>query len=475
MKQLFGAILGAALLAASPAAAQAPTKPGAKPAAARPAPAKRLAGAVVKPAPLPDSPEIAELRRAFLFAYPIYEMLKTRDAQLARTRLAGLPNAVNMLFPKVDLADASTRDVTTPNNDTLYGSAWLDLAQGPVILEVPAMPGRYNSAALMSITTDNAAILGTRTGGQGGRYALVGPAFSGETPAGTELIRLPSNDSWLLIRVLVNGPADQEAAATALSAFRLEPTAEAPIPTTAEAPPAPNAKTFLTAVNEALQRSASNASLTNKANQFSSLGLSVNWETLPPATQELWAKSLPALRAELAGGLASIGETVQGWSYPRAGIGDYGTDDDLRAKVALGGLAALPRAEALYLSARTDKDGQPLDGGKAYRVRIPPRLPVGGFWSLTMYQQEADGSLFFVANDINRFAVGDRSKHLRYDRDASYELFVQNAKPQGERVVNWLPAPKGRFVLIFRAYLPKGEFLDGSFRLPPVEIGEAIP
>ncbi|OYX11835.1 MAG: hypothetical protein B7Z15_11070, partial [Rhizobiales bacterium 32-66-8] len=148
VKQLFGAILGAALLAASPAAAQAPSKPGAKPAAARPAPAKRLAGAVVKPAPLPDSPEIAELRRAFQFAYPIYEMLKTRDAQLARTRLAGLPNAVNMLFPKVDLADASTRDVTTPNNDMLYGSAWLDLAQGPVILEVPAMPGRYNSAAL---------------------------------------------------------------------------------------------------------------------------------------------------------------------------------------------------------------------------------------------------------------------------------------------------------------------------------------
>ena len=62
-----------------------------------------------------------------------------------------------------------------------------------------------------------------------------------------------------------------------------------------------------------------------------------------------------------------------------------------------------------------------------------------------------------------------------YERDGSYEIFVQNAMPQGERVVNWLPAPKGKFVLVFRAYLPREQMLDGSFRLPPVEEGELIP
>jgi hypothetical protein len=102
-------------------------------------------------------------------------------------------------------------------------------------------------------------------------------------------------------------------------------------------------------------------------------------------------------------------------------------------------------------------------------------MPIGAFWSLTMYEQTPDGRLFFVPNELNRYAIGDRSFHLRPERDGSYEIFVQNAMPQGERVVNWLPAPKGKFVLVFRAYLPREQMLDGSFRLPPVEEGEVIP
>ena len=52
---------------------------------------------------------------------------------------------------------------------------------------------------------------------------------------------------------------------------------------------------------------------------------------------------------------------------------------------------------------------------------------------------------------------------------------MQHGKPSGERVVNWLPAPKGKFVLMFRAYLPGAPLLDGSLRLPPVTEGEMIP
>ncbi|MBC7521369.1 MAG: DUF1254 domain-containing protein [Sandarakinorhabdus sp.] len=424
-------------------------------------------------APLPNTPEIAELRRAFRFAFPIYEILRTRGFQLDRARAAGIPNAVNFILPRLTLADAGSREVTTPNNDTLYGSAWLDLAAGPIILEVPALPGRYNSVALMSLTTDNTAILGTRTGGQGGRYAIVGPNFSGAAPAGTELVRSATNDAWLLIRVLVDGPGDVGAAAKALQGFTIT-SAEgnvAVVPTM-PAPANPDGKTFLAVVNEALARSAANTTLAGKASQFAAGGIGA---ATTPETAAMWSKYLPALRAELKGGLASIGDTVQGWSYPGAGIGDYGDDDDMRSKVALGGLAALPRVEAMYLTAKADKNGAPLDGAKPWRVILPPNLPVGAFWSLTMYEQDADGRLFFVPNVLNRYAVGNRSPQLRSNRDGSYEIFIQPTKPSGERVVNWLPSPtKGKFTLVFRAYLPRAPLLDGSFRLPPVEAGELI-
>jgi hypothetical protein len=63
---------------------------------------------------------------------------------------------------------------------------------------------------------------------------------------------------------------------------------------------------------------------------------------------------------------------------------------------------------------------------------------------------------------------------MRSNRDGSYDIFIQPTAPTGERVVNWLPSPKGKFALVWRAYLPKAELLDGSFRLPPVAVTELI-
>ncbi|WP_310497138.1 DUF1254 domain-containing protein [Sandarakinorhabdus sp.] len=471
-------ILGMILLAlgwstAMPVVA-APAKPPAKLAAK--GPLRPLAKAPAKPAApttLPDTPQVQAVRRAFRFAFPIYEIMRTRGLQLGRAEAAGFSNAVNALLPRLTLADATTREITTPNNDTLYASAWLDLSQGPVVFSVPALPGRYNSAALMTVTSDVVAVLGTRTAPQGGRYAIVGPGYTGPAPSGTELVRSPTNQAWLLVRVVVNGKDDIPAASQAILSYTMAGPGAVP-PFALATPPAPDGKAFLSVVNAVIAASGS-SDLQAKLMGIADTGLGRDWDALTPDAQALWNRAIPIMTRELRGGLADIGGTVDGWSYPPFNIAEYGDDDDLRAKVALGGLAALPRVEAVYLSARSDATGAALDGSKSWRVRIPAGLPLQAFWSLTMYQQEADGRLFFVPNPLDRFAVGDRSRHLRPDRDGSTEIFVQAQKPSGERVVNWLPAPGGKFVLVFRAYLPKAPLLDGSFRLPPVIEGEMIP
>lgn len=470
-------VMSAGLMLALALSGPAPAAPAKKPAAVAKPPAAAAAAPVApKVEPLPDTEEVQTLRKAFHLAFPIYEVMRTRAVQLKKAEEAtGIPNLVNVILPRLTLADASSREITTPNNDTLYGSAWLDLAGGPVILTVPPSNGRYNSAALMSLLTDNVAILGTRSGP--GRYAIVGPGFTGQTPEGTELVRSPTNDAWLLIRVLVTDRDDVPASAALLQSFKLEVPEgrEPPVPTTALPVTEPDAKTFLAVVNEAVERSQDNPDLIARAHRFYKQGMVGPPEAFSDETLALWDRALPALRAELKGGLAAAGEVVDGWNYPKAGIGDYGDDDQLRALIALGGLAALPRIEAMYLSARSDAAGAPLDGSKAYRVIIPAKPPTGAFWSLTMYEADPSGRLYFVANALDRFAVSSQSKHLRAERDGSYELFIQNIRPSGERVVNWLPAPKGRFVLIWRGYLPGQSLLDGSFRLPPVKEDELIP
>lgn len=192
------------------------------------------------------------VRRAFLFAFPVQIMLRTRAAALARS------GNLNRFNHRRTLSSAADRAVTTPNNDTLYSGAWLDLAGGPVQLTMPAARDRYHSAAILNLFTDNDAVLGTRSnGGAGGRILIAGPDWRGSAPRGTTLIRSRTSDAWLIVRVLVAGPADLDAARAVQSGFVLEPFADSTRTAPLTLPPGDlgDPATMIPAVNEALGRS----------------------------------------------------------------------------------------------------------------------------------------------------------------------------------------------------------------------------
>ena len=66
--------------------------------------------------------------------------------------------------------------------------------------------------------------------------------------------------------------------------------------------------------------------------------------------------------------------------------------------------------------------------------------PVDAFWSVTVYGLD----LFFVANPINRYAIGDGTSGLRYGKDGSLDVYIQHDPPIGHES-NWLPTPAGAF------------------------------
>ena len=72
---------------------------------------------------------------------------------------------------------------------------------------------------------------------------------------------------------------------------------------------------------------------------------------------------------------------------------------------------------------------------------------------------------------INRYAIGDRTPGLKTNGDGSLDIWIGHANPGPERESNWLPAPAGPFTMTLRAYLPKPEVLNGSYRLPPDDAG----
>jgi hypothetical protein len=93
--------------------------------------------------------------------------------------------------------------------------------------------------------------------------------------------------------------------------------------------------------------------------------------------------------------------------------------------------------------------------------------PVKGFWSITMYNEK----YFFVANPIDRYSISAR-QDLKANADGSIDIYIQNKSPGADKESNWLPAPKGKFILMMRLYWPDENppsILDGSWVIPQVK------
>ena len=87
---------------------------------------------------------------------------------------------------------------------------------------------------------------------------------------------------------------------------------------------------------------------------------------------------------------------------------------------------------------------------------------VNAFCSFTFYDAEG----FQVANELDRFAIGDLDS-LRFNDDGSLDILNQHEKPK-EGTSNWPTAPEGGFTLCAPPYYPKPEALDGTWSPPAV-------
>lgn len=405
----------------------------------------------------------AGVEAAFLYAFPLYEIARTGQNRAAQPGL-------NKLGHRATLADHTMRQITAPNNDTIYSSAQLELSNGPMEVVSPTDTQRYFNITFMDALTDNFAGIGTRlTNGQGGRFWIAGPTWTGAAPAGVTVLRSSTNDVWMLARIVVDGPADLPAAKALQQQIVLKPVTDAAArPFGVKATSSDDAANFLAVVNDMLARSGGNLGHMARANTYTKVGVGPG--VTPTAEQlAMWTSYMPKGIAKLKEKFLFRDLMLDGWGYQEPGVGEAASSDLLRSAIALGGLAALPEAEAMYFQATTDGAGVDLTGANKYVWRVPPGgVPAGAFWSLTMYQVEPDGRFFFTQNPINRFSVGDRTEGLVKNADGSIDILIQRDQPTGPLAANWLPAPAGAIRLSLRAYLPKRELRDRKWKVPPV-------
>jgi hypothetical protein len=140
-----------------------------------------------------------------------------------------------------------------------------------------------------------------------------------------------------------------------------------------------------------------------------------------------------------------------------------------RMAAAVNGIYGNSKQEAMYPIFSLDADGQKLEGSQRYTLRFAPDQlpPVNAFWSLTMY--ELPESLL-VANPINRYLLNSPMlPQFKRDADGGVTLHIQNESPGKNKEANWLPAPKGPFVMFLRLYSPKEEALEGKWTAPALQ------
>jgi len=398
---------------------------------------------------------------AWRFTLPLIEISTTRS----RGQMNG--SQMNVFGHMRRLADHRARAVTTPNNDTFYSTAQVDLSRGPVTVTLPPTGDRYLSLQLMDAYTNSFAILGTRTTGNGGgTFTLVGP---GDAAEGVQVVRCPTVHVWALARILVDGPHDVEAAKAVQQGISMQgPAAETPGPF---AHRGASWRDYFTSAAQLLKLNPPMVTDRAEVALMAALGLE---DFRPdrfsePEVAAIEAGIAEARAASKRGGLSGAG-FVEGWSYPSARLGDFGQDYALRAAVAVSGLAALTPIEAMYMRAQGDLPGALFEGLQNWVLHFPAEAlpPVKSFWSLSLYEATEDGQFYFTDNPINRYAIGDRTEGLTFNADGSLDIWIGHASPGGARASNWLPAPEGPFALFLRAYLPKPDLLDGAYRFPPV-------
>jgi hypothetical protein len=375
--------------------------------------------------------------------------------------------------------------IVTPNSDTPYSFAWLDLRAEPIVLSVPAVEkSRYYAVQLEDGNTFNYGYIGTRaTGNDAGDYMVAGPDWKGETPPGIKKVfHSTTQFSVAGYRTQLFGPEDMPNVVKVQSGYKVQPLSaylKQPAPPAAPTINFPKinkelAKTgFFDYLDFSLQFAPPGPEEKDIREKLARLGIGAGktfaFKALSPEQKAAVVEGVKAGEEKIKQYLLSGEKIINGWK-----IGSYFGDRAffhgnwlLRAAGAQAGIYGNDAIEATYPMTKTLADGEPLDGSKHnYTLTFPAGQypPVNAFWSVTMYDGK---SQLLIKNPLDRYLINSPMEpKMKKNADGSLTLYIQKDSPGKDEESNWLPAPNDLIYLVMRLYWPKTE---APSILPPGE------
>jgi len=365
--------------------------------------------------------------------------------------------------------------VVTPNSDTPYSFAWVDLRAEPVVLSVPAVEkARYYSVMLEDGNTFVYGYIGSRaTGNEAGDYMVAGPDWNGTTPSGIKKVfRSTTQFSVAGYRTQLFDPADMDNVKKVQAGYKVQ-TLSAYLKQPAPAAPAINfpkinkemaKKNFFEYLDFSLQFAPAGPEEKEIRDKLALIGVgpgkTFNFKDLPLTHKLEIVLGMKEGEAKVDKFLSDQIKSVNGWKISSF-FGDrafFNGNWLLRAAGAKGGIYGNIAEEATYPLTRTLADGELLDGSKHnYTLTFAAGQfpPVNAFWSVTMYDGKTQ---LLIKNPIDRYLINSPMlSNMKKNADGSVTLYIQNKAPGADKDANWLPAPSGEIYLVMRLYWPKTE------------------
>jgi hypothetical protein len=426
-------------------------------------------------------------KEAYIYGFPMVDNYRIQYSYFIDVKNPEYKTTWNQIYNTARVYTPADTAIQTPNSDTPYSFAGLDLRGEPFVLTVPPIEKeRYFSVQLIDWYTFNFDYIGSRaTGNDGGSFLVAGPGWKGETPKGVKKVfRSESEFVFPVYRTQLFNPADLDNVKKVQAGYKIEPLSTFLGQRAPSAAPAidfikpltpADEKTspeFFNILNFILQFTPTVSSETELMARFAKIGVGAgktfDASKLSPEIKaaiergmtDAWA-DFAGLEKEFAAGKVTSGDVF--------GTREYLKNNYLyRMAAAVLGIYGNSKQEAMYPVYAIDADGKKLDGASRYTLRFASDQlpPANAFWSLTMYELPAS---LLVANPINRYLLNSPMlPQFKRDADGGLTLLIQNESPGKEKEANWLPAPKGPFTMYMRLYWPKDEALEGKWKQPPL-------